>query len=112
MVKRFLFYAWCMEDAISKRCSGSDQRPAPWWPAQKSVSRATLAATILTPGFSDQAGDIGLRVSKPERLLTPILAEFLQLPVCQVSPKGIGGDFVRGFPVLDAQRSFREAGGV
>ena len=63
------------------------------------VSSVTLAATILTPGFSDQAGDIGLRVAEPERLLTPLLAEFLQLPVRQVSPKGIGRDFIRGFTV-------------
>ena len=57
----------------------------------------TLAATILTPGFSDQAGDIGLRVAKPARLLTPILAEFFQLPVCQVSLQGIRREFIRGF---------------
>jgi len=63
------------------------------------VSRVTLAATILTPGFGDQAGDIGLRIAQPERLLTPILAEFLQLPVRQVSPQGIRRDFIRGLPV-------------
>src|ERR1035437_1019041 len=63
------------------------------------VSRVTLGATILTPGFSDQAGDIGLSVAKPERLLTPIPAEFFQLRVRQISPKGIGRDFIRDFPV-------------
>jgi len=63
------------------------------------VSRVTLAGTILTPGFGDQAGDTGLRVTQPERLLTPVLAEFLQLPVRQVPPQGIRRDFIRGFPV-------------
>ncbi|SPF53480.1 exported hypothetical protein [Candidatus Sulfopaludibacter sp. SbA4] len=60
------------------------------------VSRVTLAATILTPGFSDQAGDIGLRIAKPTRLLAPILAEFLQLPMRQISPQGVRRDFIRG----------------
>ena len=38
------------------------------------ASRVSLAATILTPGFSDRAGDIGLRVAKPARLLEPAAA--------------------------------------
>ena len=71
------------------------------------VSRVTLDATILTPGFSDQAGDIGLSVAKPEGLLTPILAELHQLPVRQVSPKGIGRDLIRGFPVRAASFTAR-----
>jgi len=50
-------------------------------------------------GIQRSAGDIGLGVAKPERLLTPIPAEFFQLPVRQISPQGIGRDFIRGFPV-------------
>src|ERR1035437_4438820 len=63
------------------------------------VSRVTLAGTILTPGFGDQAGDIVLCVAKPGRLLTPILAEFVQYPMRQVSPQCIRREFIRGFPV-------------
>jgi len=63
------------------------------------ISRVTLAlgATVLTPGFCDQAGDIGFRVAQPARLLTPILAKVVQLAVRQISPQGVRRDLVRGF---------------
>ena len=59
----------------------------------------TLASTVLTPGFGDQARDIGLGVAKPARLVAPIPGEFFQLPVCQVSLEGIGREFIRSSAV-------------
>jgi hypothetical protein len=55
-----------------------------------------LAVTILTPGFSDQSGEIGLGVAEPERLLAPIPGEFVQLPVRPISPQGIRRDLIGG----------------
>ena len=54
---------------------------------------------MLTPGFGNQAGDIGLRVTQMSRLLTSILAKFFQLPMRQVPEQGIGRDLVRSFPI-------------
>jgi hypothetical protein len=73
------------------------------------VSSVTLAlaATIFAPGFRDQAGDAGLCICQPARLLTPILAEFCQVAVCQISPQGFRSEFIGGFPVRTGRFTHR-----
>jgi hypothetical protein len=65
------------------------------------VSRVALAltATILTPGFCDQAGNVGFRVAELAGLATPMLAKFFQLSMCQVAPQCVRREFICGFPM-------------
>jgi hypothetical protein len=58
-----------------------------------------LTTTASRQGFCHQAGDIVFREAQPARLLTPILAEFFQLPMCQVSLQAVRREFIRGSPV-------------
>jgi hypothetical protein len=73
-----------------------------------------MACKAYGAGLSDQARDIALRVAQPARLFTAILAEFFQLPMRQVPPRGVRGDlvgcfFVRHGPSL---QEYRTAGRV
>jgi hypothetical protein len=58
-----------------------------------------LTTTASRPRFRDQAGAIVFRKGQPARLLTPICAEFFQLPMCQISLQGVRREFIRATPV-------------
>src|ERR1035437_10437702 len=48
-ITKFLFSAWCMEAAISKPCSGSEQRPPPDFDAAGTAESRFLCAALLFP---------------------------------------------------------------
>jgi len=70
-------------------------------PTRRLVSsvRRGLIATVFAPRLGDQTWQIRLRQSQPARLFTPILAKFIQLAMCQVSPHCVGSDLVGAFAV-------------
>ena len=73
-----------------------------------------MACKAYGAGLSDQARDIALRVAQPARLFTAILAEFFQLPMRQVPPRGVRGDLVGCFFVRHgpSHQAHRKAGRV